>query len=532
MSAVAVAHEAAEVLGSQVPRLVHLPDGLELDNLGVPAAEFGDVGIRAVKLAALAGLHLDPWQQYVLVRSLARRPGDGLWLAEEVDVVVPRQNGKNGILEARQLAGLFILHERLQIHTAHLGDTADEAFLRLRTLIEGTPALFKRVAKNGFVKTNGKSGIVLLDGCRIRFKTRTKGGGRGFSCDCLYLDEAMELPDEDYNAIMFALSARPNAQHWLTASAPDELTHKNAIVLARARRDALAGTRPRQFYCEWSVDENALRANPALADDPALWAQSNPGKGIRIRHETILGERGRMTARGFEVERLNAGYWPDPDDSAGQVIPIADVIACRDPGSRIEGNRVFAVQVSLDRKHVAIAAAGWRSDGLAHTEVVAHRPGAGTAWLVERVAKLFEKWDTACGLVIDLKGPAGALAPDLIAAGVELVEMKAQDHADACGAFYDAFTGGDPDEADEELAEITGEDGRERTIRHLGQPEFEQGLKVVTVRPLGNAWAWDARVSGLDITPVSSSSLAYGALRTKVPERGYYDEHDFVVLPD
>jgi hypothetical protein len=45
--------------------------------------------------------------------------------------VVPRQNGKGTILEARELAGLFLLGERLLIHSAHEQDTSLEHFRRL-----------------------------------------------------------------------------------------------------------------------------------------------------------------------------------------------------------------------------------------------------------------------------------------------------------------------------------------------------------------------------------------------------------------
>jgi phage terminase large subunit-like protein len=48
----------------------------------------------------MAGLELDPWQQFVIHNALGERP-DGKWAAFEVGVEVPRQNGKGGLLEAR-----------------------------------------------------------------------------------------------------------------------------------------------------------------------------------------------------------------------------------------------------------------------------------------------------------------------------------------------------------------------------------------------------------------------------------------------
>ena len=72
--------------------------------------EYG-FGQQAVELARDAGLSLDPWQEFVIENALGTRD-DGKWAAFEVGVNVPRQNGKGGILEARALAGLFLLAER------------------------------------------------------------------------------------------------------------------------------------------------------------------------------------------------------------------------------------------------------------------------------------------------------------------------------------------------------------------------------------------------------------------------------------
>lgn len=75
-------------------------------------------GQEAVELAAEAGLVLDNWQQFVLHVGLGER-ADGSWSAFETCVNVPRQNGKGGIIEARELAGLFLLGEKLILHSAH-----------------------------------------------------------------------------------------------------------------------------------------------------------------------------------------------------------------------------------------------------------------------------------------------------------------------------------------------------------------------------------------------------------------------------
>src|SRR5665213_714851 len=96
----------ASLIGAQLPRLSSVPPYVST------------TGQEAIDLAALAGLVLDPWQQWVLMRALGER-ADGKWSAKRVGLVVGRQNGKNSVLEARELAGLFLLGERLIIHSAH-----------------------------------------------------------------------------------------------------------------------------------------------------------------------------------------------------------------------------------------------------------------------------------------------------------------------------------------------------------------------------------------------------------------------------
>lgn len=93
--------------GRQEPRVSYAPPSVS------------STGQEAIELAALAGLELDPWQQYVLGAALGERK-DGTWAAKEVGLCLSRQNGKGSILEARELAGLFLLDEPLIVHSAEL----------------------------------------------------------------------------------------------------------------------------------------------------------------------------------------------------------------------------------------------------------------------------------------------------------------------------------------------------------------------------------------------------------------------------
>jgi phage terminase large subunit-like protein len=253
-------------------------------------------GQEACELAASAGLVLDDWQQHVLDVSLGER-ADGKWAAFEVGLVVGRQNGKGAILEARELAGLFLFGEKLILHSAHEFKTAAEAFRRVLSLVQNTPDLEKLVRQ---VRTShGDEGIELKNGARLRFVARSTGSGRGFSGDVVILDEAYNLPAQAMGALLPTMAARPNPQVWYTSSAGTD----DSEVLARVKDRGAAGSSPRLAYFEWSADPMAE------LDDEQAWAAANPGLGIRILPEFVEAERSALPEMEFARERL--GIWAD-----------------------------------------------------------------------------------------------------------------------------------------------------------------------------------------------------------------------------
>jgi hypothetical protein len=121
-------------------------------------------------------------------------------------------------------------------------------------------------------------------------------------------------------------------------------------------------------------------------EDPAAWAQANPGLGIRISLEHIASEHdGALGPREFAVERLGVGDWPATDGSARQ--PISPSRRSRIASTRgpVDGPVCFAFDVKPDRSSSSIGVAGAREDGLRHIEVVDQR--AGTAWVVPRLVE-------------------------------------------------------------------------------------------------------------------------------------------------
>ena len=469
------------VTGVQRPRLESLPPG-----------RLSRAGESAALLAAKAGLFLDDWQRYVLDQGLRARE-DGRWSAFEVCLIVSRQNGKGAVLEARELAGLFLgeedgfRDERLILHSAHEFKTASEAFRRVLTLIQDNRMLSRHV-KQVYLQRGAES-IELKNGKRLRFVARSSGSGRGFSGDCVILDEAQKLGDEAMAALLPTLSARPNPQVWYTASAGNE----ESVQLGRVRARGEAGGDASLAFFEWSAEETD---DP---DDPVTWAKANPGLGIRITEDYVRRERAALAPEAFASERLTIGRYPTDLADAWQVIPKAAWQALADPASEPEAPVAFSCVFSGDQKHAAIGLAGLRPDGRVHVEVADYREGTAWVlpWLLERCAK-----HDPCAVVVDATGHERALIPALEAARVPLLQTQARDVVAAFGGFREAVLDS-------------------RDLRHRAQPDLDAALAAAVTRDVGDSGqAWGRRKSAADISPLVAVTNAAWGLRAKTAEGG------------
>lgn len=445
-----------------------------------------------MELAASAGLRLDPWQVLVLEHGLGER-ANGKWAAFEVACLVSRQNGKGAILEALELAALYLFGERLVLHSAHEFKTCVEAFRRVLSLIEGNDSLKRRVKK---VRTShGEEGIELTTGQRLRFIARSTGSGRGFSGDRVILDEAQHLGDEQIEALLPTMSAKPNPQLWYTATAGD-MDVAPCGPLARVRQRGIRGNDSSLCYLEWSIDahDDFCPTGCTVHDNPGdvrSWARANPGLGHRISVEHVAREYASMGPAGFARERLGVGNWPSAE-GRWAVITEPQWAALVDPASQPTDPVAFAADVTPDRQFGSIAVAGRRDDGLIHVELVARN--AGTAWMVEDLIKLVGKWHP-CAVVVDGAGAAGSLIAPLDAAGITVIKPTMREVTQSCGAFWEAAVDA-------------------KTLRHLNQGELAAALGGAKKRKLGDSWAWSRTEAGVDISPLVACTLALWGLVT------------------
>lgn len=442
----------------------------------VPTAAYTEVGDKAVALSAAAGLVLDPWQEHV-VRGMLGERFDYKFAAPEVGIVVPRQQGKGSIIEARELAGLFLLGEKLILHTAHELKTSQAAFERVRGLIDNTPDLSKHVQQ--MYTGNTENSIVLKNGSKLKFLARTAGSGRGLTADLLILDEAYALQAQHMAALLPTVTTSKNPQTVYTSSAG----MPNSEVLAALRERGMNPKSRNLAYFEWSADDDAD------ADDMEALIQANPGLGIRLTLDHVATEREALDDETFKRERL--GIWAKiGGDSA---IPARWWGACLDHDSVAAAGVAFAVDVPPSRDLATIAAVSERPDGVRHVEIVDRREG--TAWVAERLKELQDRW-SPLAIVLDEGSAAGALAPDVKRAGVRTRPIGMKDYGQACAAVYDAV--------------------RQGNLAHTGQGELDAAVEASQTKTMGDSlWKWDRRNVVSDVSPLIAVTLAWYGVTVK-----------------
>lgn len=427
------------------------------------------------------------WQEYVIVEMLGVDE-DGAFVSTTDGLCVARQNGKGVILQAIEGFFAFELGYPLVMHTAHEFPTSQEHQLRLEAMIQDAPHLHGRVRdRGGYMHANGRESINLKSGCRIVFKARTKGGGRGYSGDLLVWDEAMVIPDAVIGAQMpttRASSSEFGRKTIYAGSAVDQDLHEHGVNFARLRQRGMEESQ-RVSWHEWSVPYDANDMTEEMLHDRALWVLGNPSMadGL-ISEETMADEVDIMPSRQAAVELFGAGDWPDPDGDDDHVIPLDLWDSLHNPQSVLQQPIGLAIDVSPER-WTSIAAAGRNQDDRLHVEIQEHKQG--TSWVVDRTVEMVDRGNIDV-VVIDGVGPAASLIGPLREAGVTVEVINMSEHGQACGRLVD----------------LVAEDG----LAHLGSLELRDAVRGARTRPLGDAWAWSRKNSTVDISPLVAATLA------------------------
>lgn len=429
-------------------------------------------------LAEAYGLKPDPWQMRVLSAWMGR-DRSGKWLAGRWGITVPRQNGKNGILEMVELFFMAQLGLRI-LHTAHEVKTARKAFLRIASFFENErkypelAALVKDIRK-----TNGQEAIILHNGGSVEFIARSKGSGRGFTVDVLVCDEAQEYGEDAQAALLPTISSAPSGDPLQILLGTPPAPNMDGDVFTRMRSAGVAGKDKRLSWVEWSV------AGDVDVADRSLWAATNPSLGIRLNMTTIEDEFGAMSEETFARERL--GMWasdeqlsviPAPAWSSRAVMDVPDVPVA-----------AYGIDMNPERTTAAVSV-GLRSDAGVHVELadmgdVSASTDDLVEWLVKRAGKRIP-------VVMDAYSPARSLEPVLKRRGVMVRALSGNELMQACGGFYDAAT-------------------KDKTITHFDQHQLNMSLAGAKKANLGDAggWKWSRKSLDVDLTPLMAATCAH-----------------------
>lgn len=451
------------------------------------------LGPEVGKIAAKLGMPLMPWQQHVVDVAYEIDPDTGDLVYREVDITVPRQEGKTALGMSVKVFRCTKFGRQRVIYFAQSRNAAAKKFLGEHVFL-----LERSSFKNALEvrRSNGSEAITWRNGSEWSIDAPTTTAGHGNTVDHADIDEAFaHVDDRVEQAMTPAMITRRSPQLWVTTTAGDAQSFYWYRKLLAGRKACEAGAPGAVAFFEWSAPDEA---DPA---DVETWRACSPALGYTISLDALRAEWDKAQRKGVEgvnlFRRAFLNQWPEVpqlDDLPGlwEVIPSEHWKSCEDKESVAVGAVAFAIDTTPDRAWSSISMAGTRPDGLGHLEVIDHRPG--TAWVAERMQDLISRWSPV-GVAVDPAGPAGSMLVDLERVHGDLIRKPtAREHAQSAGELKDA--------------------AEQRRFRHRDQSELSSAVASARKRPLGDAWAWTRNAGAAPVSPLVGVTLARWALRT------------------
>ncbi len=465
-------------------------------------------GPEVARLGEIAEFVPDPEQRLLLDVTFGYTKRHRI-AAPEVCTIAARQNLKTGFLKLCGLGWLIVDPQPFITWSAHEYDTASASFQELAAMLEGNRALRRRVKR--IYHGDGKERIVMkreYGGAVMKFKARTKGGGRGLTAARVILDEAFALQPAHMGALVPIMSAMPNGQ-MVEASSSGRIESESL----RDIRDRGRAGDPELAYAEWSAPEGTCEFSQCdhsrgmkgcALDDEKLYRLANPALGRRIEISTIRRERRQLPVEEFARERL--GWWDKPTSEIALFAP-EQWAAGADLRSEIRDDVVirFGLATSWNRARGAIGTAGLSPSGKVHLEVVECHAlqspwdvdeGAGKRGIVGLIAaakRLSDEYDGA-EFMVDPRGPAAWLIPKLKTADVPLYDPEPDD--DENPAF-------DPTSVAAAIVDLV-ESGQ---IAHLDDQNLNAAVAGAQRKPAGDRYVIGRAQSTFDTCPLEAVAM-------------------------
>lgn len=452
-------------------------------------------GPQAARMFERWGVRFYPCQKDELDLFLAR-DAQNRYACRTICLTKPRQNGKSFAVRFYAILCAAVEGKHV-LFTAHRGDTVRKMFKFIRAFVLYTPDLSEKLlpGADGIYRAQGSEGIYFQNGGLIEFATRTDGGGRGETYDVIIFDEAQELTDEQYDAVVptTIASETGDPQKIFLGTPPGPKCH--GTVFLSYHNKAHDGTAKGLWWIEWAVTEV-----PDMSDDMAvleLAYLTNPAMGYRIKEDVMLDAiRNATSPEGFAREFL--GWWESTSRQVNALISAKEWNRCKIANPIRDGLEVYSVRFSPDGKTVAIASCNRPQDAKPFVFVVKYGSVAhGIGWIVDILVPV---WRNAALIVIDGQSHAKALYQRLVENGVRKRALLLPSAGDASAA-YPSF-----------LNAV-----RECKVTHYGQPSLDLSATGSERRPIGKNGGWGFQsTEEADATLVESCSWAYwGAMTTK-----------------
>lgn len=430
-------------------------------------------GQEAIDLYNSTGRNMYPWQADQL-NAIMAQDADGLWIHTKYGLAVPRRNGKNEVVGARELWGL--IHGERILHTAHRATTGHSAWERLGRLLH--LAGFKDGEDYKTYKALGAEQIVWLHNeGEVNFRTRTAKGGIGEGYDLLVIDEAQEYTDDQESALIYVVTDSDNPQTILTGTPPT--VHSSGTVFAKFRERTIDGQGNTAGWAEWSV------ADKADVHNRELWYETNPSLGYRLRERDILDEI-REDEIDFNIQRL--GLWLKYNQQSAISKAAWEALQVESVPELI-GQLFVGIKYGFNGQNVAMSIAVRTEDSI-FVEAIDCRPiTAGTDWIIT----FLQKADVA-GVVVDGANGQGILADAMKTVKLPPPLMPTVAQAVQAYASWDLAIG-------------------QGAICHKGQPALTQAVSNCQKRPIGTGggFGYKALFEGIEIALMESAIFAYWA---------------------
>jgi hypothetical protein len=472
-----------------------------------------------------------PWQQYVADVAL-ELDRDGNLHYRRVVVTVPRQSGKTTLVlpvfvhrSVAQFPGGKLEDGPRRQTVVYTAQTRNDA--RKKWMKEFIPLLEASGLRTQFEKrlTNGSEGLDWANGSTFDLMATMEKSGHGDTVDLGIIDEAFAQQDDRLEqAVEPAMLTRRSPQFWIisTAGENEEKSPYLWSEVKAGREQCESGDDSRTAYFEWSLGPDD---DP---DDIEVVAARHPAVGFTVTVDDLreLHQRALLKGEMAGFRRAYCNMWGTVAAKKPAKIPAerwALTVGPRTTAGRGEVTIAFAMSKNGEQASIAVGAGSLTAP---YVEVIEDRDGA--AWVPARMVELVQKWDPiAVGW--NNNGAAADQSPALLeafrAANLDadiLHPVNAQEYKQACGAFYtdvveDMFA------VDESGGAILASDGKPATVpnrprltRPDGQGALDVAVEEATDRPLGDAWAWDARKATVSIAPLEAATVARFLLPTAV----------------